>query len=90
MGRFKTSPEVDVWSRAVVQLLKVRRKQLNWSQAMLAARLGISVETIRAIEQDKHPNLAFFTVARWARAVGASLDELEALSGGAADGGGQE
>jgi transcriptional regulator with XRE-family HTH domain len=82
MGRLKTPPEVDKQSQAVVQLLKVRREDLRWSQPMLAARLGISVETIRAIEQGKHPNLAFFTVARWARAVGASLEELEALSAG--------
>ena len=77
MGRLKTTPEVDAKSQAVVQLLKARREQLQWSQPMLAARLGISVETIRAIEQGKHPNLAFFTVARWARVVGIPLDELE-------------
>lgn len=83
MGRLKTALEVDEKSQAVVRLLRDRRKHLKWSQPMLAARLGISVETIRAIEQGKHPNLAFFTVARWARAVGASLEELEAISAGA-------
>ncbi len=82
MGRLKTPQEVDTRAHAIVRLLKVRREHLGWSQPMLAARLGISVETIRAIEQGKHPNLAFFTVAKWARVVGASLEELEALSAG--------
>ena len=77
-----TPIEVDKRSQAVVQLLKVRREQLKWSQPMLAARLGISVETIRAIEQGKHPNLAFFTVVRWAKVVGASLEDLVAISAG--------
>ena len=80
MGRVKTPPKVDRKSQAVVQLLRVRREQLGWSQPELARRSGIGVETIRALEQGKHPNLAFFTVARWARVVGASLEELEALA----------
>ncbi len=80
MGRVKTPSDLDVRSRAVVQCLRVRRKHLGWSQPELARRSGIGVETIRAIEQGKHPNLAFFTVARWARVVGASLEELEALA----------
>ena len=90
MGRFKTPREVDVRSRAVVQHLRARRERPGWSQPDLAAGLGISVETIRAIEQGKHPNLAFFTVARWARVVGASLEELEALAAGEPERGGQE
>ncbi|MHB1624256.1 MAG: helix-turn-helix transcriptional regulator [Candidatus Dormibacteria bacterium] len=90
MGRLKTPPEVDKKSQAVVRLLKARREHLEWSQPELARRLGISVETIRAIEQGKHPNLAFFTVARWARVVGASLEELEALSAAESESGGQE
>jgi len=81
---------VDEKSQAVVRLLKVRREHLGWSQPMLAARLGISVETIRAIEQGRHPNLAFFTVARWAKVVGASLEELEALSVGEPESDGQD
>lgn len=82
MGRLKTPREVDTRARAVVRLLKARREDLKWSQPMLAARLGISVETIRAIEQGKHPNLAFFTMVRWAKVVGTSLEELEVLCGG--------
>lgn len=77
MGRLETLPEVDEESQAVVRVLRDRRKQLKWSQPMLATRLGISVETIRAIEQGEHPNLAFFTGARWAGALGIPLDELE-------------
>lgn len=76
-------------SRAVVQLLRSRREQSGWSQPELARRSGIGVETIRAIEQGKHPNLAFFTVVRWARVVGASLEELEALSAGEPESEGQ-
>ncbi len=90
MGRVKTPSDLDVRSRAVVQCLRVRRQHLGWSQPELARRSGIGVETIRAIEQGKHPNLAFFTVTRWARVVGTSLEELEALSVGEPESGGQE
>ena len=76
----KPLSDLRVRSRALVELLKARRERLGWSQPALARRSGIGVETIRAIEQGKHHNLAFFTVARWARMVGASLEELEALS----------
>lgn len=76
--------------RALVRLLKAGREDRKWSQPELAARLGISVETIRAIEQGKHPNLAFFTVVRWARVVAASLEELESLFAGEPESGGQE
>lgn len=77
MGRGKTRTEVADRSRAAVQVLRFRRESLGWSQPELARRSGIGVETIRAIEQGKHPNLAFFTVTRWARVVGIPLDELE-------------
>jgi DNA-binding XRE family transcriptional regulator len=76
-------------SRAVVAVLRAQRDQLRWSQAELAKRSGIGQDTIRAIGQGKHPNLAFFTVARWARVVGASLEELEALSAGGLESSGQ-
>ena len=46
----------------------LRRWRFRKSRAPELARgSGIGVQTIRAIEQGKHPNLAFFAVARWAR-----------------------
>ena len=42
----------------------------------MAARAGLSVETVRKIEHGLVPTPAFFTVAALARASGLSLDDL--------------
>jgi len=78
MGRSKTPSELRARSWALVELLRAGRKQHGWSQAELARRSGIGVDTIRAVEQGTRPNLAFFTVATWAKSVGIPLEELEA------------
>ena len=46
--------------------LKVLRAERDWSQAELAARLGVSRQTINAIETGKYdPSLGLaFTIAR--------------------------
>lgn len=46
--------------------LKVLRAERNWSQADLAARLGVSRQTVNAIEREKYdPSLPLaFTIAR--------------------------
>jgi transcriptional regulator with XRE-family HTH domain len=48
------------------------------SMVEVAARAGISVETLRKIETGRVPTPAFFTVAAVAQAVGLSLDALHA------------
>jgi transcriptional regulator with XRE-family HTH domain len=42
----------------------------------VAARAGLSVETVRKIERGRVPTPAFFTVVALARAVGVPLGEL--------------
>lgn len=44
--------------------------------AEIAARAGISAETLRKIETGRAPTPAFFTVAALARVLGLSMDEL--------------
>lgn len=56
------------------QLLRRARGEL--SMVEVAARAGISVETLRKIETGRVPTPAFFTVAAVAEAVGLSLDKL--------------
>ncbi|MBC7270541.1 MAG: helix-turn-helix transcriptional regulator [Streptomyces sp.] len=46
------------------------------SMAEVAARAGISAETLRKIETGRAPTPAFFTVAALAGALGLSMDEL--------------
>ncbi|ONK11499.1 helix-turn-helix transcriptional regulator [Streptomyces sp. MP131-18] len=46
------------------------------SMGEIAARAGISVETLRKIETGRAPTPAFFTVAALASALGLSLDEV--------------
>ncbi|MER5295400.1 helix-turn-helix transcriptional regulator [Streptomyces pharetrae] len=46
------------------------------SMAEVAARAGVSAETLRKIETGRAPTPAFFTVAALAGALGLSLDEL--------------
>ena len=55
--------------------LKVIRAERNWSQADLAARLGVSRQTINAIETEKYdPSLPLaFKVARL---VGMKIEDI--------------
>ncbi|MER6183484.1 MULTISPECIES: helix-turn-helix transcriptional regulator [unclassified Streptomyces] len=46
------------------------------SMADVAARAGISAETLRKIETGRAPTPAFFTVAALAGALGLSMDDL--------------
>lgn len=46
------------------------------SMVEVAARAGVSVETVRKIERGRVPTPAFFTVVALAEAVGVSLAEL--------------
>ncbi|MFI9630318.1 helix-turn-helix domain-containing protein [Streptomyces sp. NPDC052042] len=46
------------------------------SMVEIAARAGISAETLRKIETGRAPTPAFFTVAALAGALGLSMDDL--------------
>lgn len=54
----------------------LRQARGDRSMAEIAARAGISAETLRKIETGRAPTPTFFTVAALARALGLSLDEL--------------
>jgi len=55
--------------------LKVLRAERNWSQADLATRLGVSRQTINAVETDKYdPSLPL--ALRMAKLFGVAVPEL--------------
>lgn len=55
--------------------LRVLRAERGWSQASLAARLGVSRQAVNAIETGRHdPSLPL--AFRLARLFGASIEEL--------------
>lgn len=56
----------------------LREARGDRSMVDVAARAGISAETLRKIETGRAPTPAFFTVAALAAALGISLDELVA------------
>jgi DNA-binding phage protein len=54
----------------------LREARGDRSMTDIAARAGISAETLRKIETGRAPTPAFFTVAALAGALGLSMDEL--------------
>lgn len=56
----------------------LREARGDRSMAEIAARAGISAETLRKIETGRAPTPAFFTVAALAAALGLSMDDLAA------------
>lgn len=60
--------------RLLGQALRVARGEAGMQE--IAARAGVSAETLRKIETGRIPTPAFFTIAALARALGLSLDEL--------------
>lgn len=56
--------------------LLLREARAGRSMTDIAARAGISAETLRKIETGRAPTPAFFTVAALAGALGLSMDEL--------------
>lgn len=54
----------------------LRRARGERSMAEIAARAGVSAETLRKIETGRAPTPAFFTVTALAGALGLSLDEI--------------
>ncbi|TVL91690.1 helix-turn-helix domain-containing protein [Streptomyces sp. SAJ15] len=63
----------------------LRQARGERSMAEVAARAGISAETLRKIETGRAPTPAFFTVVALASALGLGLDELSTRCAEAAD-----
>lgn len=56
----------------------LREARAERSMVEVAARAGISPETLRKIETGRAPTPAFFTIAALAHALGLSMDDLVA------------
>ncbi|GAA3503780.1 hypothetical protein GCM10019016_108920 [Streptomyces prasinosporus] len=74
MVRTPLTPEERERGERLGRLLREARG--GRSMAEVAARAGISAETLRKIETGRAPTPAFFTVAALAGALGLSMDEL--------------
>jgi transcriptional regulator with XRE-family HTH domain len=74
MVRARLTPqEID---RGIVLGAALRAARGTRSAVEVAARAGLSIETVRKIEHGLVPTPAFFTVAAMATACGIDLDEL--------------
>lgn len=76
MVRIPLSPEQRDTGRRLGELFRIARGPE--SMVAVAARCGLSVDTVRKIETGRVPTPAFATVAILAQAVGMSLDALAA------------
>ncbi len=76
MVRIPLSPEQRASGIRLGRELRAARGARPMTE--MAARAGISVETLRKIETGRIPTPSFATVAALAVAVGVSLDELAA------------
>ncbi|MFE4667849.1 helix-turn-helix domain-containing protein [Streptomyces sp. NPDC056716] len=74
MVRTPLTPEERERGERLGRLLRTARG--DRSMAEIAARAGLSAETLRKIETGRAPTPAFFTVAALAEALGLSMDEL--------------
>jgi transcriptional regulator with XRE-family HTH domain len=52
------------------------RERRRLTQLQLAARAGLSEDTLKSVEQGRRPKPGFFTVARIAAALEVGLDQL--------------
>jgi transcriptional regulator with XRE-family HTH domain len=77
MVRTPLTPEERERGERLGRLLREARGPR--SMVEVAARAGISAETLRKIETGRAPTPAFFTVAALATALGLSMDEMAAL-----------
>ncbi|MEU6402507.1 helix-turn-helix transcriptional regulator [Streptomyces sp. NPDC046985] len=74
MVRTPLTPEERERGERLGRLLRAARG--DRSMAEIAARAGLSAETLRKIETGRAPTPAFFTVAALARSLDLSMDEL--------------
>ncbi|MGX1134285.1 transcriptional regulator with XRE-family HTH domain [Streptomyces glaucescens] len=74
MVRTPLTPEERERGERLGRLLREARGGRSMTE--IAARAGISAETLRKIETGRAPTPAFFTVAALAGVLGLSMDEL--------------
>jgi transcriptional regulator with XRE-family HTH domain len=74
MVRTPLTPEEHERGERLGRLLREARG--DRSMAEVAARAGVSAETLRKIETGRAPTPAFFTVAALAGVLGLSMDDL--------------
>ena len=68
----------------MINRLRVLRAERSWSQAELAERLGVSRQTVNAIETEKYdPSLPL--AFRIARTFGLAIEEIFQPDGASAD-----
>ncbi len=68
----------------MINRLRVLRAERSWSQAELAERLGVSRQTVNAIETEKYdPSLPL--AFRIARTFGLAIEEIFQPDGAAAE-----
>jgi transcriptional regulator with XRE-family HTH domain len=65
----------------VGEALKAARERAGLTQNTLARRVGMTAAQVSQVESGRRVDPQFSTVARLAKAVGISLDEIAALSG---------
>ncbi|WP_435769660.1 helix-turn-helix domain-containing protein [Nocardioides sp. SYSU DS0651] len=76
MPRGSTLSHGEVLGRALGRLVADARRQRRLSQEAVARSAGISIETLRKLEQGKRTGPDLFTVAGIARSLDLSLDLL--------------
>jgi transcriptional regulator with XRE-family HTH domain len=76
MVRTPLTPQERERGERLGRLLREARGER--SMVEVAARAGISPETLRKIETGRAPTPAFFTIAALAQALGLSMDDLVA------------
>ncbi|WP_395571220.1 helix-turn-helix domain-containing protein [Streptomyces sp. BK79] len=77
MVRTPLTPEERERGERLGKLLRAARG--DRSMVEVAAKAGVSAETLRKIETGRAPTPAFFTVAALARVLGLSMDDLAGL-----------
>jgi putative transcriptional regulator len=56
--------------------IKVFRARFEMTQEQLAERVGVTRQTIIAIEKDKYPNMSLLLAFRIARVFGVNVEEV--------------
>lgn len=73
-------------SNSIGDILRRRRIEEGLSQSVVAKRAGIHAAMLSRIERDERSDPYFTTVARVARVLSLSLDEIASTRGGSAKG----
>ncbi|GAA0742561.1 helix-turn-helix domain-containing protein [Dactylosporangium roseum] len=85
MTRKRTSEEDRGHGRRLGRLIAERRERRQLSAPDLARDSSVAIDTVRSLENGRVPTPAFLTVARLARVLELSLDELHVQASREAD-----